>query len=161
MKPVRSWPVRAMRLEDIPAVMEIDRLSFPIPWSERTYRFEITENPSSHLLVTTANSESIPSAIVGFSGYWLVVDEAHISTFAVHPGWRCQGIGQALLREVLRQAALQGATSATLEVRVSNLVAQQLYANHGFVPVGKRAGYYRDNNEDALLMTTYSLKPAA
>jgi ribosomal-protein-alanine N-acetyltransferase len=112
-------------------------------------------------LVTTAEPESVTSAIVGFSGYWLVVDEAHISTFAVHPGWRRQGIGQALLREVLRQAVLQGATSATLEVRVSNLAAQQLYANHGFVPVGRRRGYYRDNNEDALLMTTYSLKPAA
>jgi ribosomal-protein-alanine N-acetyltransferase len=150
-----------MRLEDLPAVMEIDRLSFPIPWSERTYQFEITENPSSHLLVTTTDPESAAPAIIGFSGYWLVVDEAHISTFAVHPQWRRQGIGGALMREVLRQAAFQGATIATLEVRVSNLVAQHLYANYGFVPVGNRRGYYRDNNEDALLMTTYSLKSRA
>jgi len=148
-----------MRLDDIPAVMEIDRLSFPIPWSERTYQFEIKENPSSHLLVTTTDFVPEFRVIVGFSGYWLVVDEAHISTFAVHPEWRRQGIGGALMGEMLRQAALQGARLATLEVRVSNLVAQHLYAHYGFLPVGRRRGYYRDNNEDALLMTTDSLMP--
>lgn len=150
-----------MRLEDIPVVMEIDRLSFPIPWSERTYHFELRENPSSHLLVATTDRDPPAAEVVGFSGYWLVVDEAHVSTFAVHPRWRRQRVGQTLLREVLRQAASQGASMATLEVRVSNLVAQHLYANHGFVPVGRRRAYYRDNNEDALLMTASSLKPLA
>jgi ribosomal-protein-alanine N-acetyltransferase len=142
--------VRPMQTEDIPAVREIDRESFPNPWPENTYRYELKENRASHLLVIQSREGS---EIVGVGGYWLVVDEAHISTFAVHPQWRSSGVGSILLSGILRQAEGLGAVRAMLEVRAGNLAAQSLYRNFGFQTVGSRKGYYKDNGEDALLMT--------
>ncbi len=142
--------VRAMQLEDIPAVMEIDREAFPNPWPENTYRYELQKNPASHLLVIETRE---PPNVVGAGGYWLIVDEAHISTFAVHPAWRKRGVGKVLLAVLLRQAAALGAVSAMLEVRAGNAAAQALYAGFGFRPVGLRKGYYKNNGEDAVLMT--------
>jgi [ribosomal protein S18]-alanine N-acetyltransferase len=146
--------VRPMEPEDIPAVMEIDRGSFPNPWPENTYRYELHENRAAHLLVI--QSRESPEAI-GVAGYWLVVDEAHISTFAVRMEWRGQGIGSVLLNGMLRQAAGLGAVSAMLEVRAGNLAAQSLYRKFGFRDAGTRKGYYKDNGEDALLMTADGL----
>lgn len=142
--------VRAMQPEDIPVVMEIDRDSFPNPWPENTYRYELRENPASHLLVI--QPREVPS-VVGVAGFWLVVDEAHISTLAVHPAWRGRGIGKILLVALLRQAASIGAESAMLEVRAGNAAARALYAEFGFRMVGRRKGYYKNNGEDAVLMT--------
>jgi ribosomal-protein-alanine N-acetyltransferase len=139
-----------MRPEDIPAVMEIDRASFPNPWPENVYLYELRENRAAHLLVLV---ESPSGRIVGFVGYWLVVDEAHISTFAIRPDCRRRGLGAALLAGMLRDAAGRGAVSALLEVRAGNHSAQALYGRFAFREVGCRRGYYRDNGEDALLMT--------
>jgi ribosomal-protein-alanine N-acetyltransferase len=142
--------IRPMQPEDIPAVMEIDRESFPNPWPENTYLYELRENRMSHLLVIQSRESS---RLVGVAGYWLVVDEAHISTFAIRPDWRGRGAGAVLLDGILRQAAGLGAGSAMLEVRAGNLAAQSLYRKFGFQTVGRRKGYYKDNGEDALLMT--------
>ena len=87
-----------------------------------------------------------------------MVDEAHITTFAVHPGWRRRGIGDRLLLELLDIALERGAREATLEVRLSNLPARRLYEKFGFRPVGLRPRYYTDDNEDALIMTTPTLE---
>jgi len=149
--------IRPMTLDDLPQVLEIDRLSFPIPWPERSYRFELSENPSSTLLVAT-RKEAGCTRLAGYIGFWLIVDEAHISTLAVHPRFRRQGIGSGLLEAALEQAAGKGADFATLEVRVSNQVAIDLYRRFGFHVVGRRAKYYRDNDEDALLMTLTGLR---
>jgi len=142
--------VRAMQPEDIPAVMDIDRSAFPNPWPENTYWYELQKNPASHLLVIQSRETS---QVVGAAGYWLVIDEAHISTFAVHPDWRNRGVGKVLLSAMLRQGAGLGATSATLEVRAGNEAAQSLYRGFGFRTVGRRKGYYKNNGEDAVLMT--------
>lgn len=145
---------RKMEAADIPAVREIDRESFPNPWPENTYLYELRENHAAHLLVL----EHVPSGkVVGVVGYWLVLDEAHISTFAIRSGWRRRGLGKILLAAMLRDAGALGAVSALLEVRASNREAQALYARYGFREVGRRRGYYRDNGEDALLMTTTAL----
>jgi len=146
---------RGMTLADIPAVREIDRLSFPLPWSERTYRFELLENDSAHLLVAEA-THLREHQVIGHVGFWIIVDEAHISTLAVHPDFRGNAIGGQLLAQALHHARKLGATLATLEVRNSNLAAICLYKKFGFQVVGRRKRYYRDNHEDALLMT---LKP--
>ena len=135
---------------DLPTVMEIDRLSFPIPWPERSYRYELTENRAATLLV--AESTERPN-VVGYLGFWLIADEAHISTLAVHPSRRRRGIGEQLLREALQMAANRGAEVVTLEVRESNQAALDLYGKFDFRVVGRRPGYYRDNREDAILMT--------
>jgi ribosomal-protein-alanine N-acetyltransferase len=159
--------LRDMEAADIPQVVAIDRQSFPLPWSEATYRRELHDNLNSHFMVAVRGPapgrpagalqgllrrEARPR-VVGYIGFWYIVDEAHISTLAVHPDYRRQGVGRLLLQAMLAKAAALGAHLATLEVRVSNLEAQQLYARYGFVEVGLRKGYYRDNREDALLMT--------
>jgi len=165
----RARPIRLGRMElaDIPQVVAIDQQSFPMPWSEATYRLELTENANSHFLVACLSSGARPSGqgwrgwlrrepprvVVGYIGFWYVVDEAHISTLAVHPAYRGRGIGAQLLAAMLREAAGLGARLATLEVRVGNLAAQRLYLKFGFEEVGRRPAYYRDNAEDALLMT--------
>jgi ribosomal-protein-alanine N-acetyltransferase len=95
--------------------------------------------------------------IVGYGGMWLMVDEAHITTFAVHPAWRRQRIGERLLLAFLDLAVERGAHEATLEVRLSNVPARRLYEKYGFRPVGLRPRYYSDDNEDALIMTTDAL----
>jgi [ribosomal protein S18]-alanine N-acetyltransferase len=141
--------IRGMYVEDIPAVLAIDRASFPNPWPESTYRYELLENRVAHVLVVIDRSSA---EVIGVAGYWLVVDEAHISTFAVRPDWRNRGVGAALLLGLLREAAELGATSALLEVRAGNGPAQALYRRFGFRKVGRRKGYYKDNGEDALLM---------
>jgi [ribosomal protein S18]-alanine N-acetyltransferase len=92
--------------------------------------------------------------IVAYGGMWLMVDEAHITTFAVHPAWRRQRIGERLLLAFLDLAADRRAREATLEVRLSNLAARRLYEKYGFRPVGLRPRYYSDDGEDALIMTT-------
>lgn len=142
-----------MTLDDLPAVTEIDRVSFPVPWPERSYRFEIDHNPSARLFV----AENLEREVVGFLGYWLIADEVHISTFAVHPRHRMRHIGEKILLSALAGARGEGAEIATLEVRVSNRPAIRLYQKLGFEAVGRRVGYYRDNGEDALLMTLSDL----
>ncbi|MFN2299269.1 MAG: ribosomal protein S18-alanine N-acetyltransferase [Anaerolineales bacterium] len=142
--------VRAMVPEDIPDVMGIDRGSFPNPWPESTYWYELRKNPASHLLVIQSREDG---QVVGVAGYWLVIDEAHIATFAVHPDWRGRGLGKVLLSAMLRHAHSHGAASATLEVRAGNAKARALYRGFGFRVVGRRKGYYKNNGEDAVLMT--------
>jgi ribosomal-protein-alanine N-acetyltransferase len=122
-----------------------------MPWSERSFRFEINENQDSCLLLAERSGET--HGIVGFVGFWMLLDEAHISTIAVHPALRRQGIGHALLLEAIREAVAREAVLVTLEVRQSNQGAIQLYRRLGFEVVGRRVRYYKDNQEDALLMT--------
>jgi ribosomal-protein-alanine N-acetyltransferase len=139
-------------MADIMAVHEIDRLSFPIPWSENTYKYEIQENRSSHMNVVEIKYNG-QNRVIGYVGFWFIIDEAHISTIAVHPEFRNQGIGELLLKWTLKAADKLEARIITLEVRVSNQTAIRLYTKYQFEIVGNRPRYYRDNNEDALLMT--------
>jgi ribosomal-protein-alanine N-acetyltransferase len=158
--------VAPMELGDIPQVTEIDRLSFPTPWNAASYRYELTENKAAHFIVALAPGLEPKSGwiakllrqpparpVVGYAGYWLVVDEAHIGTIAAHPQWRGKGIGELLLVSLLRGALDRGALDARLEVRAGNAVAQSLYRKYGFGEVGRRKHYYRDNGEDAVLMS--------
>jgi ribosomal-protein-alanine N-acetyltransferase len=95
--------------------------------------------------------------IVGIAGFWVIVDEAHITTLAVRDAYRRQGIGERLLIEIIERAAQLNANVVTLEARVSNKQAQTLYQKYGFQKVGVRRAYYTDNGEDAVLMTTDSM----
>ncbi|OGO61400.1 MAG: ribosomal-protein-alanine N-acetyltransferase [Chloroflexi bacterium RBG_19FT_COMBO_47_9] len=146
-----------MILEDIPRVHEIDQLSFSLPWPEKSFRFELTENPTTIALVVEIVPINSDALVIGMSVVWLIVDEAHIATIAVHPDYRGHGYGRSLLAESLRQSIQRGAQLATLEVRVGNLTALQLYRAFGFTIVGQRLQYYRDNNEDATIMTVKNL----
>jgi [ribosomal protein S18]-alanine N-acetyltransferase len=147
--------VELMTLDDIPAVHRIERASFPVPWPDYAFRQEIETNRLAHYLVVRAGSK-----IVAYGGMWMMVDEAHITTFAVLPEWRRQGIGARLMLAMMQLATELQARVATLEVRLSNDAARQLYARFGFRPVGIRPRYYSDNGEDALIMTSAPLESA-
>ena len=139
--------IRRMTLEDIPAVHEIDMLSFSLPWPERSFRFELTGNPVSRGWVAEMDGKIAAMLVL-----WFIVDEAHIATIAVHPDFRRQGIGEMILLHALRGVREEGARRAFLEVRVGNVAAQVMYKKYGFEVAGVRPRYYKDNNEDALLM---------
>ena len=158
-----------MTWADVPAVMEIEQRSFTLPWSANTYRHEILENGNAHYYVLRRRDRSrvektqgwlsrvirpretaVP--LVGYGGFWFIVDEAHISTIAIGPEWRGRGLGEYLLASLIEQALALNAAQVTLEVRESNLVAQNLYRKYGFKITGKRPRYYQDNQENALLM---------
>jgi ribosomal-protein-alanine N-acetyltransferase len=145
--------VDRMKVEDLPGVHEIERASFSTPWPAHAYRHELENNRLAHYIVARCGDE-----IAGFAGMWLLVDEAHVTTFATRPEWRRHGIGERLLLALLDLAAARGAHEATLEVRPSNLPARRLYEKYGFKNVGTRTRYYSDNNEDALIMTTDALE---
>jgi ribosomal-protein-alanine N-acetyltransferase len=155
-RPPLRLVVEPMRLEDLPAVQEIELASFTAPWPPHAYRSELESNRLAHYLVARAGD-----TVAGYGGMWLMVDEAHITTFAVHPAWRRQRIGERLLLAFLDLAVDRGAHEATLEVRLSNLAARKLYEKYGFRPVGLRPRYYSDDHEDALIMTTSSLSETA
>ena len=144
--------IGAMRIADLDIVQAIERASFRSPWPPNAYRSELETNRLANYLVVRVDGE-----IVAYGGMWLMVDEAHITTFAVHPAWRRQRIGERLLLAFLDLAVARRAHEATLEVRLSNLAARRLYEKYGFRPVGLRPRYYSDDNEDALIMTTEPL----
>jgi ribosomal-protein-alanine N-acetyltransferase len=108
------------------------------------------------------NGQSHPSGhyIIGFVGFWIMADEAHVTAIAVRESHRRQGIGELMMATVLDMAADLGARICTLEVRVSNAGAQQLYSKYGFARVGMRRAYYTDNREDAMIMSTESITSA-
>jgi [ribosomal protein S18]-alanine N-acetyltransferase len=153
--------VRRMTLEDLGQVHAIDVLSFRLPWSERSFRYELTGNQASRLWVAEVTDPAGQAVVVGQLAIWLIIDEAHIGTIAVHPDYRRQGIGRKLLAEALLAIEKEGAKQAFLEVRRSNESAQAMYRMFGFEVVGVRPRYYKDNNEDALLLTLPELRPEA
>ncbi len=148
---------RPMRMEDLDQVVAIDRLSFSMPWPASAYRFELLENPMSLLWVAEVEPAGEPAKIVGVIVVWLILDEAHIATLAVLPDYRDKGYGSRLIVEGMKEAIRKGAHSATLEVRAGNLNAQSLYRRFGYKVVGTRPRYYRDNQEDAWIMTLKDL----
>ena len=144
--------VDPMRLDDVAAVHEIERLSFQTPWPAHAFEQELRGNRLARYIVARAGDR-----VVGFAGVWLMVDEAHVTTFGVHPDWRRQGIGRQLLLNLAELSVTIGARRMTLEVRVSNQAAQALYRQFGFEIAGRRHRYYTDDGEDALIMTTPEL----
>jgi ribosomal-protein-alanine N-acetyltransferase len=144
--------IRRMTLEDVAAVHDIDTLSFSLPWPERSFRFELTENPVARNWVAESNGHVVAMLVL-----WLIIDEAHIATIATHPDFRRQGIGEQLMIAALVSARKEGAERAFLEVRAGNAGALELYRKYGFIVAGVRPRYYKDNNEDAILMNLEDL----
>jgi ribosomal-protein-alanine N-acetyltransferase len=149
--------LRPMTLADVDQVEEIEQVSFPTPWPKNAFHYELTHNRHALCWVAEWNEPGQPPVVVADIVVWLIIDEAHIGTLAVRPGYRGQGIGERLLAQALLESARAGATHALLEVRASNRVAQNLYRKFGFEQVGIRTAYYSDTQEDALLMTLPAL----
>ncbi|MBK8049346.1 MAG: ribosomal protein S18-alanine N-acetyltransferase [Anaerolineales bacterium] len=145
-----------LTLADIPYIGELETRCFPAPWTIETYRNELMHNTYSHywVLRPSVPDASVPP-ILAYGGYWLMGEEAHVVTVATHPDFRRQGLAEQLMIGIIEKVREARGTMVTLEVRVSNVAAQRLYAKLGFVEVGLRKGYYNDNHEDALLMTIF------
>lgn len=137
-----------MTSKDVEAVYEIELATFSTPWTLDSFHYEMRENQFSHYLI----AEDVAGNIIGFCGMWLVIDAAQITNVAVVETARGQGIGEGLMREAIRIAHEAHMDVMSLEVRVTNTVAQNLYRKLGFLDGGIRKGYYTDNQEDALVM---------
>jgi ribosomal-protein-alanine N-acetyltransferase len=149
--------LRPLQLADIPDVLAIEKQAFPTARSQKLYEYELTKNHLAHYHALMRLEEAGKEILLGYAGYWILAGEIHISTIAVDPALRRQGLGQLLLLNILFLSYNHQASLVTLEVRVTNTGAQKLYKKYGFSEVGLRKGYYHDTGEDAILMTV-SLK---
>jgi len=186
-----SYYVRSMHREDIPQVNEIDRDAFASQWPPPNYLRELQNKLARHVVacdnsrVVQAPETSLPPGrgisgltyrlrelfnngrptdrqfVLGFAGIWVLADEAHITNIAVRSLYQRKGIGELLLISIIDLSVALRASVVTLEVRVSNESAQSLYRKYGFSEVGLRHGYYSDNREDAVIMTTEAITSAA
>ncbi|HOF41848.1 MAG TPA: ribosomal protein S18-alanine N-acetyltransferase [Candidatus Hydrogenedentes bacterium] len=136
----------ALAETDLDAILDIELEAYPEPWSREMFREEIRNN-RSYFYVMQLNGE-----LAGYGGFWLVLDEAHITSVTVRTDLRGQGLGRTLTRHLLDAAKEAGAHIATLEVRESNMRAQNLYKTFGFRQIGRRKGYYSKSGEDAIVM---------
>lgn len=134
--------------EDLGGLIAVEQASFLNPWTRDMYAAEL-QNPNVSCLLVAKDSEG---RVVGFCGFWRVLDELHINNLAVLPEFRRQGIASMILNRVFDEGRRGGAGRATLEVRRSNEIAQRLYARFGFTVGGVRRGYYRQPDEDALVL---------
>ena len=130
---------------DLPAILAIEAVSFPLPWKEGAFRSEL-RNSCSRLWVVEESTR-----IIGYACAWFIHDEGQIVNVAVLPEFRRGGIGRLLVQHILQEARLQGILTLSLEVRKSNLAALELYKIFGFQMVAVREQYY-ENSEDAILM---------
>ncbi len=180
-----AFAIEPMQAEDIPEVVEIEKICFTTPWPASAYKKELRNLKSTRYVVVrhykTAPEAPAPVAtkrntfianllgllgkeeeptpvapnpnpVVGYAGLWMMMDEAHITTVGVDPNYRGKHLGELLLVGLIDVAMQLGASWLTLEVRVSNVVAQNLYKKYAFKEAGVRRKYYTDNNEDAYIM---------
>jgi ribosomal-protein-alanine N-acetyltransferase len=141
--------IRRMRERDLPAVSEIERLSFSNPWSDNTFRGEIQNTAVSFPMVAVRRPGE---EVVGYIVYWQIRDDVQINNIAVHPGCRGSGLGEAMIRYAIAKSREADATFITLEVRQSNTPALTLYRKLGFEIMGTRKNYYTKPDEDAYVM---------
>ena len=138
--------IRRMTMADVDGVAAVEAATFPTPWSRDAFASEMS-NVAARYLVAEKDGR-----VIGFAGAWIILDESHITNIAVLKDERGQGIGRQLTHGLMQYLSNLGAAYATLEVRKSNIVAQNLYVSLGFIKLGVRKRYYEDNGEDALIM---------
>ncbi|KGX85074.1 ribosomal protein S18-alanine N-acetyltransferase [Pontibacillus litoralis] len=139
--------LRRMEDSDVEAILEIEQRCFPTPWKREAFEHELHDNPYAYYTIL-----EVAGQVVGYCGLWVIIDEAHITNIAIVPDFRGKKLGKLLFEAVLLRARERGALQLSLEVRVSNIIAQKLYRSFGLIPGGIRKRYYTDNQEDALVM---------
>ena len=140
---------RSMEPADLDAVTALEQVTYATPWSEQVFRAELAQTDRIYLLAED------DGALAGYAGLMLVGDEAHVTTVAVDDAWRGKRVGTGLMMRLIDGAIHNGASHLTLEVRASNVIAQDLYRRFGMAPVGVRKNYYQ--NEDALIMWAHDI----
>ncbi|KAF0092683.1 MAG: ribosomal-protein-alanine acetyltransferase [Fusobacteria bacterium] len=139
--------VRKMCLEDIDGVMEVDRDCFSIPWSRESFMMELESSLSTYVVAVDNDG------VLGYGGFYMVLDQVEITNIAVMGKVRGKGIGKSILEALIKLALIGGGKVVNLDVRASNEAAKALYYSYGFKLVGMRRGYYQKPDEDALLLT--------
>jgi ribosomal-protein-alanine N-acetyltransferase len=145
--------IEPMTDADVKEVLRIEQQSFTTQWPSNAFYQEIHDNKLAHYYVGRRGNR-----VVAYGGIWVILEDSHITTIAVHPDYRGRKYGEVMLLRLLDEAFARGASWMTLEVRESNLIAQNLYRKYGFTTVSTRKGYYSDNNENALVMWAGNLK---
>jgi ribosomal-protein-alanine N-acetyltransferase len=145
--------IEPMTTGDIPAVSRIERASFSTVWPSDAFYNELSTNKVAHYFVGRIGDQ-----IVAYGGIWVILEDSHITTIAVDPAFRRKRLGEVMLLHLIDEASARGAAWLTLEVRESNVAAQQLYRKYGFTTVTMRRGYYSDDNESAMVMWAGNLK---
>ncbi|MEH6942361.1 ribosomal protein S18-alanine N-acetyltransferase [Bacillus sp. JJ722] len=138
---------RYMEEKDLDEIIELEHECFTVPWTKEAFFNELHQNQFATYIVLEEEGK-----IIGYCGAWLVIDEAHITNIAVLPQYRGRGLGEALLNKMIDKCREVHIERMTLEVRVSNIVAQSLYKKLGFQDGAIRKNYYSDNQEDAIVM---------
>jgi len=144
---VNRGDLRPMVSTDVDRVAELEVLCFTTPWPRSAIEEELSSNPRAHYFVY-----EVEAKLVGYCGFWLILDEGHITNLAIDPEERSKGFAQDMIAQFVREAESLGAASLTLEVRSGNASAIHVYEKAGFVSMGVRKGYYLDSGEDALIM---------
>ena len=139
-----------MTFDDIDDVLKVEEECFVISWTREDFEREMVENKMALYFVA-----KIDEKIVGYAGMWHVVNEGQITNVAVLPEYRNMSVGSALMEELIKSAEEREMIGITLEVKISNYTAQRLYSKYGFKPEGIRKNYYKDTNEDAIIMWKY------
>ncbi|MBP2241837.1 ribosomal-protein-alanine N-acetyltransferase [Cytobacillus eiseniae] len=143
----RSLTFRLLNVNDVDDILKIEHECFSLPWSREAFENELSTN--QHAVYLGLEDDGV---VIGYCGVWIVVDEAQITNVAILPEYRGNKLGEAIMRQVMEVASRKGARLMSLEVRVSNEIAQSLYRKLGFQNGGIRKNYYSDNQEDALVM---------
>ncbi|MEA2720889.1 MAG: [ribosomal protein S18]-alanine N-acetyltransferase [Candidatus Eremiobacteraeota bacterium] len=149
----RGMTIEPMTQGDLAAVLRIEGLSFTTSWPANAFSNEIRDNKLAHYFIGRLDAH-----VVAYGGIWVILEDSHVTTIAVHPDYRGLKLGEEMLLKLLDEAIAKGASWITLEVRESNDVAQKLYRKYGFTTVSTRRGYYSDNGENALVMWAGNLK---
>jgi ribosomal-protein-alanine N-acetyltransferase len=144
--------VTPMRRRHVRSVLRIEEQVYPRPWSMSLFLSELALRTTRAYFVARVGRE-----VVGYAGLMMTAEDGHVTTIAVDPKWHRHRIGTRLLLGLAREAIARGAENLTLEVRLSNKGAQELYRRFGFSPVGVRKGYYQETNEDALVMWVHEV----
>jgi [ribosomal protein S18]-alanine N-acetyltransferase len=144
--------VTPMRRRHVRSVLRIEEQVYPRPWSMSLFLSELALRTTRAYFVARVGRD-----VVGYAGLMMTAEDGHVTTIAVDPKWHRHKIGTRLLIGLAREAVARGAENMTLEVRLSNKGAQELYRRFGFSPVGVRKGYYQETNEDALVMWVHEV----
>jgi ribosomal-protein-alanine N-acetyltransferase len=149
--------ISRMTQADIRTVMRIESLSFSTSWPPSAFASELSDNKLAHYFVGRVG-DAQTGAVVAYGGIWVILEDSHITTIAVHPDWRGKKYGEEMLLHLMHEAIDRGASWITLEARESNTVAQNLYRKYGFTTVSVRRAYYSDNGENAVVMWAGNLR---
>ncbi len=154
MKKVLCVKIREMTPDDVDEVMKIEEVAYPNHhWSKNSFYNELSNKLAHYYCVF----ETKTNKLLAYIGYWQILEEAHITTLAVHPDYRNKQLAQILLVTLIEDCYKQMIKYITLEVRESNVAAISLYEKLGFTSIGQRKNYYQDNGENAIIMFTENI----